>query len=84
MIAGLRNLLEQIEEWPEIKSIIPGEIKSVRTPFPKLMLVCQYEIETGLKCFAKSKRSVQEVFIVTTEKEALIARLKALFGNNHC
>lgn len=83
MIPGLREFLEKIENWQEIKTIIPGKIKSVKTAFSNLIFVCQYETATGFKCFAKSKRSIQEVFIVTNNKKALIARLEKLCKNNN-
>ncbi len=69
MIRGLRQLLEQIEPWDEIQSIIPGEIKPTKSHKP-LSLEVKYNIPTGIKCLAKSGSAVQEVFIVTSNPEA--------------
>ena len=75
MIKGLRRLPEQIESWPEIKSIIPGEIRPIKSG-GKLTLTFQYETPSGVKYLAKSNSAVQEVFIVTQSPKELIQRLE--------
>ena len=77
MIEGLRKLLEKIEPWEEIKTIIPGRTnrsKSVR----KLEIRIQYDTKDGVKCIAQSRASVQEVFIVTTNRDAFKQHFKEL------
>jgi len=79
MIHGLRRLLEEIEPWPEIGSIIPGEIRR-SSSFGGLKLTIQYPTGSGLKCLAKGSGAVQEVFIVSPSPAALAERLKAFLG----
>lgn len=76
MIQGLRAFLEQIEEWDEIKTIIPGRIESVKFSRP-FSLNVQYNTITGVKCIVRSGTAVQEVFIVTANP----GLLKKHFGN---
>jgi len=76
MIRGLRQLLEQIESWIEIKSIIPGEIKPTKSNKP-LSMEIKYNTPTGIKCLARSGSAVQEVFIVTSSPEALELRFES-------
>ncbi|MBI4120360.1 MAG: hypothetical protein HY454_02740 [Parcubacteria group bacterium] len=75
MIQGLRQLLEQIEPWDEIKSIIPGEIKPAKSHKP-LSLGVKYNTPTGIKCLARSGSAVQEVFIVTSNPKAFKQHLE--------
>lgn len=77
MISGLRDFLESIEDWPEIKSIIPGRIK--RTGIhTALKLKVQYPTDTGLKCQAQSGGAIQEVFVVTSVPDVLARKLNNL------
>lgn len=70
MINGLREILEQIETWDEIKTIIPGRIEPIKYNKP-LSIKVQYNTLTGIKCIVRSGTAVQEVFIVTPNLEAL-------------
>mgnify|MGYP001582180345 CR=1 FL=1 len=74
MIQGLRQLLEQIEPWDEIKSIIPGQIRPTKS-HKSLMLQARYNTQTGVKCLARSGSAVQEVFIVSSNPEVFKERL---------
>ena len=75
-IKGLLKLLKSIEHWEEIRSIIPGRIKP-STNTNKLHLTVQYKTKTGVKLLAKSD-GIQEVFIVSTEPDKLIERIRQL------
>lgn len=78
LIKGLRQLLEELESWPEITSIIPGAIRPVKKHSP-LTLKLQYPTQTGLKCIAHSGGAVQEVFLVGSDKDCLEQRFRARF-----
>ena len=65
IIPEVRELLESIEHWPEIISIIPGQIHQTRRASRPLWLDVKYPTRTGLKVLAKSPSAVQEVFFVT-------------------
>ena len=77
MIDGLRKFLEQIEPWPEIQSIIPAVINSTKGGVSFLFRV-RYATEKGLKCFAQSGHSIQEVFIVTSKAKELKDKIDQL------
>lgn len=77
MIDGLRDFLESIETWEEIKSIIPGRIKPIDKSHV-LRIKVQYQTTDGLKCLALSGNAVQEVFIVSSEPMLLWDRLESL------
>ncbi len=77
MIAGIENLLEILESWEEVISIIPGRINPVNKSHSAHLKI-QYETITGLKCIALSGPAVQEVFIVTSDVDIFRMRLEAL------
>ncbi|MBS2003053.1 MAG: metal-binding protein [Cyanobacteria bacterium SZAS LIN-5] len=78
MIAGLQDLLERIEPWEEIVSVIPGEIKPAKGRGSGIRLEVKYPTSSGLKALAKNTEAVQEVFFVTKQPEQLQERLKSL------
>jgi len=81
IIQGLRDLLENIQNWEEIRSIIPGRINAKGRGMKVnkgIILSFQYETPTGIKCLAKNKSSVQEVFIVSNNKENLIKKINEM------
>ncbi len=78
MIIGLRALLEKIEPWAEIKSLIPGRIKPTKAPQPQIKLKVQYPVRDGLKCIARAGTAAQEVFIVTSSPAELKKKIEAL------
>jgi hypothetical protein len=78
MIEGLRVLLESIEPWEEIQSIIPGRIEPHKSSKGGLKLKVQYNTNSGLKCIARNTTAVQEVFIVTDQPDLLTKKLKLI------
>lgn len=81
LIPGLRKLLEELQVWPEIHSIIPGEIKRRGGSNNQLILKVQYPTTTGVKCIARAAGCVQEVFFVGSSKERLHDKLLKQFGS---
>jgi hypothetical protein len=80
MIAGLQDLLERIESWDEIVSVIPGEIKPAKGSGSGIRLEVKYPTNSGIKTLAKNTEAVQEVFFVTRNPEELKAKLRSLNG----
>lgn len=78
MISGLFALLQKVQEMDEIKSIIPGRIKPIKGQNSTIKLNFTTQTDSGLKFIAKSDRAVQEVFIVTDEKEKVLKFLYEL------
>jgi hypothetical protein len=73
MIPGLRTMLENMEQWAEITSIIPGKI--ARTQGHRAIgLQVKYETLTGVKCICYSGDQVQEVFFVVSGPESVSLR----------
>jgi hypothetical protein len=79
MIQGLRELLESIEDWPEITSMIPARITPTRASGRGFRLEIKDQTPTGVKALAKTGASVQEVFFVTSQPAALERRLRQSF-----
>lgn len=77
LITGLRKLLEKIEDWEEIVSIVPGRIHH-RSGSGKLTLTINSSTSSGIRCVAKSQAGVQEVFFVTSNPLDLERKLRAL------
>lgn len=75
MIPGLRELLESLEEWDEITSIIPARIKPIRSRGKHLRVEVKYRTRSGLKALVKGATAVQEVFFVTNQPLLLQIRL---------
>ena len=73
MIKGLRQFLEnKLEPLPFIKSIIPGEISSIRGSSGKNLIVkFKYPTISGAKLSAYGNGAIQEVFITTNEQKKL-------------
>ena len=76
MIPGLRPFLEEkIEPLEYVDSIFPGEIKRTKGVNQRLKVQFKYPTETGAKLLAYGLGTVQEVFVVTKNPEALKSKL---------
>ncbi len=82
MIPGLRRFLERkLEPMAEVQALIPGRIQRKRGADSAFRVRLQYETETGFKLIAHAPGVVQEVFVVSDEREPLRARLEDLLGD---
>jgi len=77
MIEGLKKLLESIQNWDEIQGIIPGIINPSKAS-SDIYLTIQYKTTSGLKCIAKSRAVVQEVFFISNNSDALQKKIEDL------
>ena len=77
IIDGLRTILERVEAWPEVGSIIPGRIKPSGSHHA-MRLEVQYKTPSGLKAIAKGNGGVQEVFFVSNSPDLLAQKLNEL------
>lgn len=77
LIEGLRERLEAIASLGEVSAINPGEIRPRGGTVP-FELTFQYFTESGFKLLAKNTTSLQEVFVVTADREAVLEKLSAL------
>ena len=68
MIDGLSDFLESLQKNPNIQSMIPGEIKPVKTSSP-LQIRRLMPTATGFKALIQSGGAVQEVFFIGEEAQ---------------
>lgn len=71
MIGGLLPILEKMARSDLVASITPGRISPLRRATDSL-LTFQYFTGSGLKLLAKNPMAVQEVFVVSSQPEALL------------
>jgi hypothetical protein len=64
-IAGLLPVLEQLAQYPGIKTITPGRLASVKGRPSSFKIRVTVPVSGGYKLQARSQGSVQEVFVVT-------------------
>lgn len=77
IISALLPVLQQIGECPEVSAVIPARIK-VGHGSAELMLRMATVTESGIKVNAISRSSVQEVFITTPDRDAVLEYLRTL------
>lgn len=78
LLQGIENCLEEVGKHPDIKSVIPGRIKSAIRG-SQVDLQFKYRTTSGLKFLAKSSGGVQEIFIVTSKPEEIIEFIESMF-----
>jgi|SRR5690554_6788886 len=76
IIDNIFPLLEEIAEFPSIKSIIPGRINRRKGSGIPPYLQLKYDTGSGIKLLGKNSSSVQEVFVVTDDVDKTIELLK--------
>ena len=78
MIRGLRSFLEEeLEPLEYVKAIFPGEIKRTKSVRPRFKVRFKYSTKTGAKLLVYGSGAVQEVFVVTSDVEALREKLSS-------
>jgi len=76
MIHGLRKYLEEeLEPLEYVKAIFPAEIKHTKSTSSGFKVRFKYKTKTGAKLIAYAPGTVQEVFVVTSNAEALKEKL---------
>lgn len=76
IVDGVLPLLEHVANHPSVAQVTPGRIQPKRrgTDF---RLAFQYVTDSGLKLMAHTPQAVQEVFVVTSEPDAVLRDLTA-------
>jgi hypothetical protein len=82
IIDGVRDVLEILAAYPEIRTIIPGVIRPVRDARGKIQIRITVPVQNGWKAIALSAGARQELFISTSwSREELAGAIeKALAG----
>ncbi len=66
IVGGLRPVLEALlDRYPEIKSIIPGDIRRVRKARGAVKIRITIPTQTGWKAIALASGARQELFLTT-------------------
>jgi hypothetical protein len=65
-ISGLIPVLERLIGYDGIQTVTPGVLSRVKGHSPQLQLRVSVPIRGGFKILARSGKTVQEVFILTT------------------
>lgn len=74
IIPGIRKKLQKIATCPYVQAVTPGRISpAVGSEQP--VIVFQYFQETGMKLSGKVPGAVQEIFVVSSNKEAALGWL---------
>jgi len=74
IIGNYEQVLDGIAKIPFVHSVITGTISPNKAEEEELTF--QYFTDSGLKLLAKTKEAVQEVFLVTLEKERVLRELR--------
>ncbi|NLJ24462.1 MAG: hypothetical protein GX354_03415 [Firmicutes bacterium] len=74
IIPGIRKKLQKIATCPHVQAVTPGRISpAVGSEQP--VIVFQYFQDTGMKLSGKVPGAVQEIFVVSSNKEAALGWL---------
>ncbi|HUX86221.1 MAG TPA: DUF2103 domain-containing protein [Chloroflexota bacterium] len=76
IIAGLLPILERLAQCSSVSAVIPGRISVTRAGLPTLQLRRGTQTITGFKLNARRATTAQEVFVVTTDSEAVLTFLR--------
>ncbi|HLV08758.1 MAG TPA: DUF2103 domain-containing protein [Halanaerobiales bacterium] len=76
IIKDIRPFLEEIAQFPPVKSIIPGRINRRKGSGVQPYLQIKYPTQSGIKLLGKNSSSLQEVFVVSNEADLLVDMLK--------
>jgi DNA segregation ATPase FtsK/SpoIIIE-like protein len=76
IIPGIRRRLQKIAACPHVQAVTPGRISPAVGPQQPVILF-QYFQETGMKLSGKIPGAVQEIFVVSSDKEAALNWLVA-------
>jgi hypothetical protein len=76
------KLLNELIKEKLVRSIIPGRIKTTPKGKPgNPRLTYQYDTKSGAKLLLKKGSTVQEVFVITDDREALRRFIEKKFKN---
>ncbi len=76
VIKEIGPLLQEVAQFTEVKSVLPGRINQRTGSGHQPYLQLQYITETGFKLLGKTSSSLQEVFVVTNFPDQVLRKLK--------
>jgi len=79
LIEGAEELLKSLEKLSSVKGIIPGRISRNQKGRGQKGLFLKYETPSGWKLLLKSGSTVQEIFVITDDKELFKGEFLSVF-----
>jgi hypothetical protein len=76
VIAGLLPILERIAACPKVDGVIPGRISVTRGATQTLQVRLGPRTVTGVKLNARRATTAQEVFVISSDVEAVLGFLR--------
>ena len=80
LIEGAEEYIKELEKLPSVKAIIPGRIFRNQKGRGQKGLFLKYETPTGWKLLLKNGSTVQEIFVVTDDKELFKGEFLSVFN----
>lgn len=80
LIEGAKEYIEKLQKLESVKSIIPGRIFRNQKGRGQKGLFLKYETPSGWKLLLKNGSTVQEIFVVTDDKELFKAEFLKMFN----
>jgi hypothetical protein len=82
LIEGAEKYIRKLERLPSVKTIIPGRIFRNQKGRGQKGLFLKYETPSGWKLLLKNGSTVQEIFVVTDDRELFKGEFLTEFGNS--
>ncbi|MHB8621490.1 MAG: DUF2103 domain-containing protein [Chloroflexota bacterium] len=76
VVRGVEEALREIAGWEGVESVVAGRISKVKHHYPRLSVTVQTATVSGVKCFARLGQAVQELFVVTSQPEAVAEHVR--------
>ena len=81
LIEGADKYIRKLERLRSVKTIIPGRIFRNQKGSGQKGLFLKYETPSGWKLLLKNGSTVQEIFVVTDDRELFKGEFLTEFGN---
>ncbi|WP_333784515.1 DUF2103 domain-containing protein [Thermocrinis sp.] len=80
LLEGLEEYVQRLSDLASVQSIIPGRISRQNKGRGSKGLFLKYETPVGYKLLYKNGTSVQEVFLVCSDKQKCLEELREVFN----
>jgi hypothetical protein len=80
LIEGAEEYIKELEKLESVKGIIPGRIYRNQKGKGQKGLFLKYETPSGWKLLLKNGSTVQEIFVITDNKELFKAEFLSKFN----
>ncbi len=81
VLPGFLPLLEDLATHPAVAAVIPGRMRVTHSSAPGMDVRLQAPTATGHKLALRAGKTVQEVFVVARDADALLSYLEERFGS---